>query len=91
MTDRESATIWIEELSPPYVRMAFTSFPWQNAHRIAQRANALARNYSKGWYCAYCGELMPEWKRIDAKYCKEGCRKMAARERPDKDQLSWPK
>ncbi|WP_170577987.1 hypothetical protein [Ruegeria arenilitoris] len=24
---------------------------------------------------------MPEWKRVDAKYCKEGCRKMAARSR----------
>ncbi|WP_299899978.1 hypothetical protein [uncultured Ruegeria sp.] len=27
---------------------------------------------------------MPEWKRVDAKYCKEGCRKMAARKRHQK-------
>ncbi len=26
---------------------------------------------------------MPEWKRVDAKFCKEGCRKMAARKREE--------
>ncbi len=81
MTDRDNATIWIEELNPPQVRLSFTHFPWQNAHRIAERATKLAQNYSKGWHCAYCGNLMLVWKRIDAKYCKEGCRKMAARKR----------
>ncbi len=81
MTDRDYSTIWIEELDPPFVRIVSTSYPWQNAHRIAQRANTLARNYSRGWHCVHCGDLMPVWKRIDAKYCKEGCRKMAARKR----------
>ncbi|WP_162946755.1 hypothetical protein [Ruegeria sp. EL01] len=82
MTDR--ADIWIEELDPPFVRMGHSVWPWQTATRISRRAAALGRNYSRGWHCAYCGELMPEWKRIDAKYCKEGCRKMAARKRRER-------
>ncbi len=81
MTDRENATIWLEHYDPPHVRLTFTHFPWQNQTRIAQRASKMARNYSRGWHCLYCGNLMPEWKRVDAKYCKEGCRKMAARKR----------
>ncbi|MEX0349847.1 MAG: hypothetical protein AB3N15_10535 [Paracoccaceae bacterium] len=77
MTDR--ADIWIEYMDGPNVRMGCAIYSWQNSTRINERAAALGKKYSQGWYCAYCGNLMPEWKRIDAKYCKEGCRKMAAR------------
>ncbi len=79
MTDRDFMRISIDRLDPP--RLSYNVFRWQNATRIGKRVEQLARNYARGWHCLHCGELMPVWKRIDATYCKEGCRKMAARKR----------
>ena len=79
MPDRESTLIWIEELDPPHVSLTWSSYPWQNSTHIKRRAERLARNYARGWYCERCQKLMPVWKRADARYCSESCRKMAAR------------
>ncbi|SLN64069.1 hypothetical protein ROA7450_03376 [Roseovarius albus] len=81
MTDRDYGSIRVEEIDGSHVRMGISTYSWQNVTRIRRRAIALGRNYAKGWHCLHCGNLMPEWKRVDAKYCKEGCRKMAARQR----------
>ena len=81
MPDRESSPIWIDELNPPHVRLTWSHYPWQNSTHIKRRVDRLAQKYSRGWHCEYCGELMPVWKRVDARYCCESCRKMAARKR----------
>ncbi len=81
MPDRSETLIWIEEFDPPYVSISFGHYSWQNQTNIRRRVERLLRRYAQGWYCLRCGELMPVWKRIDAKYCRESCRKIAARRR----------
>jgi hypothetical protein len=78
---RDTCLIWIEELDPPRVSLSWSYFPWQNQTLIRRRVEKLVRKYARGWHCHYCGDLMPVWKRIDAIYCSESCRKMAAHKR----------
>ena len=43
------------------------------------RAIAIMRRMAGGdWVCRWCGDELPNWRRADAKYCCEGCRKRAA-------------
>jgi hypothetical protein len=50
-------------------------------HRIA-RLRAVARNLCfDGWRCLRCRTEIAIFKRADARYCSEQCRKCAARER----------
>lgn len=46
------------------------------------RAMRMMRNLRRnGWCCEWCGGPVPEFRRADARYCREGCRKRAARAR----------
>lgn len=48
-------------------------------NRIA-RMQAIARKLRLGgWLCEHCGQPVPINKRADARYCRERCRKAAAR------------
>lgn len=48
-------------------------------HRKA-RAEAITRRMLQGtWRCEWCGADLPVWKRADAVYCREACRKATAR------------
>ncbi len=50
-------------------------------HRLA-RMKAIAKNLSiLNWGCRYCGEPVPIYRRADARFCRERCRKASARER----------
>src|SRR5215471_8504823 len=50
-------------------------------HRIA-RMRAVARNIAcDGWRCRWCGTEIALFKRSDARYCGERCRKVVARRR----------
>ncbi len=50
-------------------------------HRLA-RMKAIAKNLSVlNWGCRYCGEPVPIYRRADARFCRERCRKAFARER----------
>lgn len=50
-------------------------------HRIA-RMLAVSRNMrAGGWRCWGCGEQVPLYKRADARFCSEPCRKNAGRRR----------
>ena len=40
---------------------------------------ALRRLRCDGWTCPECGEPVPMFRRADADYCREACRKRAAR------------
>lgn len=55
-----------------------------------RRAVALHRRYRNGWFCASCNTQMPPWKRMDARYCREGCRKAEARNRRKLRRIGWP-
>jgi hypothetical protein len=46
------------------------------------RAKRILRNLQwGGWLCQWCREPVPLWRRADARFCCEGCRKRAARQR----------
>ena len=50
-------------------------------HRLA-RMHAVARNIARGgWRCWHCGTEIALFKRADARYCDDRCRKALARER----------
>lgn len=50
-------------------------------HRIARMMAVARRIRWGGWRCLNCGEPVPLYRRADALFCGEGCRKRAARER----------
>ena len=81
MPDPSETLIWIEELDPPHVTMTYSIRPWQNRTQVARRVSRLCQKYARGWHCQRCEKLMPVWKRVDAVYCCESCRKLSARER----------
>ncbi len=57
---------------------------WQESNRRARiaRLQAVARNMKRNrWVCERCRAPVPTFRRADARYCREGCRKRAARER----------
>ena len=61
-----------------------TAEVWPHGNRRARIARMLAirRNIiASGWRCLWCGDPVPLYRRADARYCCEGCRKRAARER----------
>ena len=67
-----TAELWTSRLPP---------FSGNPRHRLA-RARAVLRNLLRnGWACRHCGDPVPLWRRADAVYCSEGCRKHAARRR----------
>ncbi len=46
------------------------------------RAIDLVRRLAHGnWFCRWCGDPLPDYLRTDARYCREACRKRAARVR----------
>ena len=48
-----------------------------------RRAQSIARQVAfDGWVCKFCGVEIGFHKRADARYCRERCKKAAARERP---------
>ncbi len=85
MSDRdpiEETLIWIDDLDPPHVRLSWSYFVYQNSTRVKRKAAVLARLYARGLhFCDHCGDVIQPWRRIDARYCCEPCRKAAARQR----------
>jgi len=59
-------------------------WPCQNRKHRKLRAARILRNARWGeWSCWQCGLPVPFTKRADATYCRESCRKKAARRRRD--------
>lgn len=50
-------------------------------HRLARMKALTRRLRCGGWKCRACGEPVPLYRRADADYCCEGCRKAHARAR----------
>ena len=49
--------------------------------RMARAKRILGNLYRGGWLCHWCRDPVPLWRRADARFCCEGCRKGAARQR----------
>ena len=57
---------------------------WAYGNRRTRIARMLAvrRNIRlHGWTCHWCRDPIPLFKRADAEFCSEGCRKRAARQK----------
>jgi hypothetical protein len=49
--------------------------------RMARAKRILGNLHRGGWLCYCCGGPVPLWRRSDARFCREGCRKRTARAR----------
>jgi hypothetical protein len=76
-------SLWIEDLGPVRARVSFEAYDWtgNSGNRRARAIAILRRLYRGTWSCRWCGDDLPDYVRADALYCREGCRKRAARER----------
>ena len=74
--------IWIEPM-PNGSMITFENYRGcKSAPHRKQRVNTLSKRLSVGgWVCRWCGNPIAIWRRVDAYYCKESCRKKAARMR----------
>lgn len=82
MPGPEPGTVWIEEQEGGFVAMAECYFWTGNLGNRIKRAKAMLRRVKSGtWVCRWCGDELPDYLRVDAQYCSEGCRKLAARQR----------
>lgn len=75
--------LWIEDKNPERPCVQFQAYFWTNNNGNRQaRAIALLRRLRRGdWRCLWCGDDLPDQRRADARYCREACRKRAARAR----------
>ncbi len=73
-------SLWIESDTPPY-RVCYQAYLWtgNNGNRRKRAETMLRRLARRDWCCRWCGDTLPDWRRVDARYCCEGCRKRAAR------------
>lgn len=74
---------WIDDDDPARPVVSFQNYFWTNnrGNRKARAIAILGRLRWRDWVCLWCGETLPDYKRADARYCSEGCRKAAARAR----------
>jgi hypothetical protein len=59
-------------------RITITAEIWPHGnrrHRIARMKRVMRNVRTNRWRCWGCGGLMPLYKRADAKFCKERCRR----------------
>ncbi len=64
--------------------LSITAEVWYYGNRKTRmdRMYAVSKNiWLNGWVCWQCGEKIPLYRRADARYCWEACRKAAARQR----------
>lgn len=72
--------VYFEEYDGRLIANYFPYF-WSGneGHRRARAIAMLRRMARHDWKCRWCLEPLPEWRRADAQYCREQCRKRAAR------------
>lgn len=68
--------IWLEEDHRGNLTVFMEKHFFSSMQTRKARAKAILLNHRRnGWACQWCGEEVPVYKRSDAKYCSEGCRK----------------
>ncbi len=72
--------VWLEE-NGRKLSVFYENYLWTNneGNRKARAIAMLRRAARRDWMCHWCGDALPVWRRVDARYCCEGCRKRAAR------------
>ena len=82
MPGPDPRALWIDE-DANRPKVCFQAYFWSgNNGNRRKRAIAILRRLLRGdWNCRWCGDPLPDWRRADALYCSEGCRKRAARAR----------
>jgi hypothetical protein len=69
---------------PARICVTFEQDFWGGStHRKARALRILRNLYRGGWVCRHCGDPVQIYRRADAVFCSEGCRKRAARQRRD--------
>lgn len=82
MPGPDPQAIWLDEDGEGRVIVPAEVFLIGNRAARLRRARAVLRNILRNdWSCAWCCEPVPLFRRADARFCGEGCRKRAARER----------
>lgn len=82
MPGPDAGTIWLERTDRGY-HAEFHKYFWtgNDANRKA-RVIAVGKRMVQGtWCCRWCGDDLSFDKRADTRFCSEGCRKRAARDR----------
>lgn len=76
-------SVWFHHRCGPSVFWPFESSVGGNERRNREnRAKAILRRVMRdGWQCTFCGEEIGFHKRADALYCRERCKRAAARAR----------
>ncbi len=75
-------TIWIERTAAGYRATYERYLCTGNEARRKARVMAIGKRMMQGtWRCKWCGDDLSQYKRADAQFCREGCRKRAARHR----------
>lgn len=75
--------VYISERGEGRITVTHEGYLWSNSsqNRFKRAVTILRRLQRNTWRCAWCWEDMQTWRRADARYCCEGCRKRAARQR----------
>jgi len=82
MPGPDPRALWIEEgTDRPTVTFQAYLCTGNNGNRRKRAVTMLRRLMHGNWACGWCGDPLPDWRRADARYCREGCRKKAARRR----------
>jgi len=76
-------SLWIEDGPNGGFSIYFEKYFWTGkaGHRAARATTIARRLKAKTWRCLWCRDDLPAWRRADAQYCCDGCRKRAARAR----------
>ena len=78
MPEPDPNGVWLDDDYPSSVFYC-TLFVSNRRNREA-RARAVARRIRQdGWLCSWCNGPIPAFRRADALFCREACRKRAAR------------
>ena len=74
--------LWTEEADTGF-RVCWQPYDWtgNNGNRRKRAMTILRRLRWGTWRYQWCGDDLPDYVRADALYCREACRKRAARER----------
>ena len=82
MPGPDPSAVWFEQNNGQTSVYYLPYFWTRNAGNRKARAMSILKRMAQGdWYCLWCGDELPYWRRADARYCCVGCRKRAARKR----------
>lgn len=76
MPGPDPQALWLEEDAQGRLSVMSEVFLIGNRAARIRRARSVLRNVSRGgWLCPWCREPVPLFRRADARFCGESCRK----------------